>query len=48
MVRSQLLHLHTLGDFALIKLEKEITYDGPLKTFLPLQKGKGCHEKEKT
>jgi hypothetical protein len=36
----------SLGDFALIELKKEITCDGPLKTFLPLQKGKGCHERK--
>jgi hypothetical protein len=30
MVHSQLLHLHSLGDFALIILKKEITYAGPI------------------
>jgi hypothetical protein len=35
MVRSQLLHLHSLGEFALIELEKEITYDGPIKNLSP-------------
>jgi hypothetical protein len=36
----------TLGDFALIKLKKEITCDGPIKNLSPLQKGKGCHERK--
>ena len=35
MVRSQLLHLHSLGDFALIELKKEITCDGPIKNLSP-------------
>jgi hypothetical protein len=35
MVCSQLLHLHSLGDFALIELEKKITYDGPIKNLSP-------------
>ena len=35
MVRSQLLHLHFLGDFALIRLKKEITHDGPIKNLSP-------------
>jgi hypothetical protein len=35
MVRSQLLHLHSLGDFALIKLKREITYDSPIKNLSP-------------
>ena len=35
MVRSQLLHLHSLGDFALIELKKVITYDGPIKNLSP-------------
>jgi hypothetical protein len=36
-----------LGDFALVELDKKgkITNYGPLKTFLPLWKGKGCHRK---
>ena len=43
MVRSQLLHLHSLGDFALIELKKEITYDGPIKNLSPpLGKEKGA------
>jgi hypothetical protein len=49
MVHAQILHLHVLGDFALVGLNKkgEITIYGPLKTFLPLWKGKGCHRKNK-
>jgi hypothetical protein len=37
-----------LGDFALVELNKKrkITSYGPLKTFLPLWKGKGCHRKK--
>jgi hypothetical protein len=34
-VRSQLLHLHSLGDFALIELKKEITCAGPIKNLSP-------------
>jgi hypothetical protein len=36
-----------LGDLALVELNKKekITSYGPLKTFLPLWKGKGCHRK---
>jgi hypothetical protein len=36
-----------LGDFALVELDKKgkITNYGPLKMFLPLQKGKVCHRK---
>jgi hypothetical protein len=37
MVRSQFLHLHLLGDFALIEVKnkKEITCDGPIKNLSP-------------
>jgi hypothetical protein len=37
-----------LGDLALMELNKKgkITSYGPLKTFLPLLKGKGCHRKK--
>jgi hypothetical protein len=49
MVHAQLLHLHILGDFALMELNKKgkITNYGPIKTFLPLWKGKGCRRKMK-
>jgi hypothetical protein len=47
MVCSQLLHLYFLGDIALIELKKEkLHVVAPLKTFLPLWKGKGYHKKE--
>jgi hypothetical protein len=48
-VHVQDLHLHILGDFALMELnEKEkLQIMAPLKTFLPLWKGKGCHERKK-
>jgi hypothetical protein len=39
----------SLGDIALIELKKEkekLHVVAPLKTFLPLWKGKGCHKKE--
>jgi hypothetical protein len=38
-----------LGDFALMELNKKekLQIMAPLKTFLPLWKGKGCHEKIK-
>jgi hypothetical protein len=49
MVHAQILHLHISGDFALVELNKKgkITNYGPLKTFLSLWKGKGCHRKIK-
>jgi hypothetical protein len=39
--------LHILGDFALVELDKKgkLQTMAPLKTFLPLWKGKGCHRK---
>jgi hypothetical protein len=47
MVHAQILHLHILGDFALVELNKKRKLQNmtPLKTFLPLWKGKGCHKK---
>jgi hypothetical protein len=45
MVRSQLLHLHFLGDFALIERKKEITYDGPIKNLSPPLERKRVPEK---
>jgi hypothetical protein len=39
-----------LGDFALVELNKKkekLHAMAPLKTFLPLRKGKGCHRKNK-
>jgi hypothetical protein len=47
MVHAQILHLHILGDFALVELNKKekLQTMAPLKTFLPLRKGKGCHRK---
>jgi hypothetical protein len=50
MVRAQILHLHILGDIALMELNKKrkkLLTMAPLKTFLPLWKGKGCHRKMK-
>jgi hypothetical protein len=40
--------LHSFGDFDLVELNKKrkITSYAPLKTFLPLWKGKGCHRKK--
>jgi hypothetical protein len=37
MVHAQILHLHTLGDFALIELNKKgkITNYGPIKNISP-------------
>jgi hypothetical protein len=37
-----------LGDFALVELNKKekLQAMAPLKTFLPLWKGKGCHSKK--
>jgi hypothetical protein len=41
------LHLHFLGDIILIELKLgKLHVVAPLKTFLPLWKGKGCHKKE--
>jgi hypothetical protein len=39
--------LHILGDFALVELDKKekLQTMAPLKTFLPLRKGKECHRK---
>jgi hypothetical protein len=34
-VHSQLLHLHSLGDFTLIELKKKITCVGPIKNLSP-------------
>jgi hypothetical protein len=48
MVHAQILHLHILGDFALVELNKKgkkLQTMAPLKTFLPLWKGKECHKK---
>jgi hypothetical protein len=48
MAHAQILHLHILGDFALVELSekrKRLQTMAPLKTFLPLWKGKGCHRK---
>jgi hypothetical protein len=49
MVHAQILHLHILGDFALVELNKKekLQTMAPLKTILPLWKGKGCHRKMK-
>jgi hypothetical protein len=50
MVHAEFLHLHFLGDFALVELNKKkgkLHAMAPLKTFLPLPKGKGCHRKNK-
>jgi hypothetical protein len=49
MVHVEFLHLHFLGDFALMELNKKgkLHAMAPLKTFLPLWKGKGCHRKNK-
>jgi hypothetical protein len=48
MVHAQILHLHLLGDFALVELNKKekLQAMAPLKTFLPLWKVKGCHSKK--
>jgi hypothetical protein len=48
MVQAQILHITSLGDLALMwlnKNEKKLQDMAPLKTFLPLLKGKGCHRK---
>jgi hypothetical protein len=46
--RSDVTFYILLGDFALVELNKKIkiTSYGPIKTFLPLWKGKGCHRKK--
>jgi hypothetical protein len=49
MVHAQILHLHIWGillSWSWIRKEKLQTM-APLKTFLPLWKGKGCHRKMK-
>jgi hypothetical protein len=47
MVQAQILHVTSLGDLALMGLNKneKLQALAPLKTFLPLLKGKGCHRK---
>jgi hypothetical protein len=48
MVNAQILHFTSfLGDLTLVELNKKgkITSYAPLKTFLPLWKGKWCHRK---
>jgi hypothetical protein len=42
MVHAQILHLHILGDFALVELNKrgKITNYGPIKNLSPLWKEK--------
>jgi hypothetical protein len=50
MVHAQILHFTSfLRDLALVELNKKgkIKVIAPLKTFLPLWKGKGCHRKIK-
>jgi hypothetical protein len=44
MVHAQILHLHILGDFALVELNKKekLQNMAPLKTFLPFGKEKGA------
>jgi hypothetical protein len=46
--RSDVTFYILLGDFALVKLNKKekLQAMAPLKTFLPLWKGKGCHGKK--
>jgi hypothetical protein len=46
-VHAQILHLHILGDFALMELNKKekLQTMAPLKTFLPFGKEKGAIEK---
>jgi hypothetical protein len=48
MVRAQIYILHLLGDLALMVLNKneKLQAMAPLKTFLPLLNGKGCHRKK--
>jgi hypothetical protein len=39
--------LHSFGDLALMEINKEkLQAMAPLKTFLPMWKGKGCHRKK--
>jgi hypothetical protein len=47
MVQAQILHVTSLGDLALMGLNKneKLQAMASLKTFLPLLKGKGCHRK---
>jgi hypothetical protein len=48
MVHAQILHLHILGDFALMELNKKekITNCGPIKNLSPpLERKKGAIEK---
>jgi hypothetical protein len=47
MVQAQILHVTSLGDLALLGLNKneKLQAMAPLKTFLPLLKGKVCHRK---
>jgi hypothetical protein len=43
-------YIYIFGDFALVELNKKkekLHAMAPLKTFLPLRKGKGCHRKNK-
>jgi hypothetical protein len=49
MVHAQILHLHILGDFALVELNKrgKLQTMAPLKTFLPFGKEKGAIGKMK-
>jgi hypothetical protein len=48
MVQAQILHVTSLGDLALMGLNKneKLQAMAPLKTFLPLLKGKWCHRKK--
>jgi hypothetical protein len=47
MVQAQFLHITSLGDLALVGLNKNenFTSYGPIKNLSPLLKGKGCHIK---
>jgi hypothetical protein len=48
MVHAQILHLHILGDFALMELSekrKRLQTMAPLKPFSPFEKEKGAIEK---
>jgi hypothetical protein len=49
MVQAQILHITSLGDLALVGLNKneKITSYGPIKNLSPLLKGKWCHRKMK-
>jgi hypothetical protein len=42
-------YIYIFGGFALVELNKKekLHAMAPLKTFLPLRKGKGCHRKNK-